>query len=113
MFERGARSLIFLSRSGDAKPEAASLVRELRTGGVHVAVIVGDASVKKDVQRAVAGAQFPIKGVVQSAMVLRVYALLHETSHNKLAYTCVGFALQQHVIVLLSSGRDTKGSSNP
>ncbi|TLD20006.1 hypothetical protein E2P81_ATG09076 [Venturia nashicola] len=77
MISRGARHLIFLSRSAADKPEAAALVAELtelaRTDcpGLVVDIVRGDVSRREDVSTAIAAAKFPIKGVVQAAMVLK------------------------------------------
>ncbi|RDI84031.1 hypothetical protein Vi05172_g6068 [Venturia inaequalis] len=77
MIARGARHLIFLSRSGADKPEAAALAAELtelaRTDcpGLYIDIVRGDVSRRDDVSKAIAAAKFPIKGVVQAAMVLK------------------------------------------
>lgn len=79
MVSRGARHFIFLSRSGADKPEAAALVNELhelsrsKYPDLSVQVIRGDVSVREDVSRAISCATKPIKGVVQAAMVLKVF----------------------------------------
>lgn len=74
MMEHGARRFAFLSRSGTDSKQAAILVDEIEAAGVAVQVIRGDATILADVQRAVDGipAQYPIRGVVQAAMVLQV-----------------------------------------
>lgn len=74
MMKHGARCFTFLSRSGADSPQAAHLVKDIETAGAIVHVVRGDATVRKDVDRAIAGvpASHPIKGVVQAAMVLRV-----------------------------------------
>lgn len=77
MVSRGARHFVFLSRSGADKPEAASTVRELEETsvaqglGLTLQVVRGDVSVRSDVAAAISHAKFPIKGVVQAAMVLK------------------------------------------
>ena len=77
MVAQGACHFIFLSRSGSDKPEAAKLVRELeeiaaRKGGMSVTVVRGDVSHRGDVDRAIAMAKTPIRGVMQQAMYLKV-----------------------------------------
>lgn len=72
MARHGARSFVFLSRSGETTSEAKALCADLRKTGVDVVVARGDVTVAADVQAAVEQAPFPIKGIVQSAMVLRV-----------------------------------------
>ncbi|RYP76535.1 hypothetical protein DL770_007206 [Monosporascus sp. CRB-9-2] len=73
MMQKGARHLCFLSRSGADAPEAALLVKDLETAGANVQIVRGDVSVRKDVERAVAGipAERPLRGVIQAAIVLR------------------------------------------
>lgn len=72
MFDKGARSFIMLSPSGDRKPAAKELVDFLRGAGAVVTVIKGDVSNMNDVQRAMAAtpADKPLRGIVHSAMVL-------------------------------------------
>lgn len=78
MAARGARHFIFLSRSAADKPEAADLIQQLEDFSrevpeeMSIQVVRGDVSVREDVNEAVAAAKFPINGVVQAAMVLRV-----------------------------------------
>lgn len=75
---RGARKLIYLSRSAADKPEAAELVRELEDMSENkhklaIHVVRGDVSKRDDVAKAISMAgNAPIKGVVQAAMVLKV-----------------------------------------
>lgn len=78
MISRGARDLVFLSRSGADKPEAASLIAELEEmklveyPNLTWQIIRGDVSDASAVDAAIESACHPIKGVVQAAMVLRV-----------------------------------------
>ncbi|KXH50581.1 hypothetical protein CSAL01_11461 [Colletotrichum salicis] len=73
MMKRGARNFAFLSRSGTDSEQATILVKDLKTRGAKVQVFRGDATVKKDVEKAVASIpdDRPIRGVVNAAMVLR------------------------------------------
>ncbi|KAF2475276.1 putative polyketide synthase [Lindgomyces ingoldianus] len=73
MISRGAKHLAFLSRSGDDKTEARDLVAEIRNMGVHVQVLRADVADKEGVKSAVAtiDARYPVKGVVNAAVVLR------------------------------------------
>ncbi|KXT10980.1 hypothetical protein AC579_5172 [Pseudocercospora musae] len=77
MISRGARNLIFLSRSGTKSPNAASLVKELLDlarydyPDLRVQVIRGDVSRTSDVAKAVKSATAPIRGVIHAAMVLK------------------------------------------
>jgi hypothetical protein len=74
MADRGAKHFAFLSRSGDDKPEAQSVVAELRRRGCEVEVFRGDGANLDDVRKAMAKVErkTPIKGVVHAAMVLTV-----------------------------------------
>ena len=75
MLKHGARSFIFASRSGLAKQEAKDLVAILEAQGAKVAVFNCDISngVQFDEVLAETGKTMPrIRGVIQSAMVLRV-----------------------------------------
>ncbi|KAF9884961.1 hypothetical protein FE257_000871 [Aspergillus nanangensis] len=73
MFQKGARSFLFLSRSGTDSQQAAALTDDLKAAGADVMVVRGDVSVGADVERAVQSVpvEKPIRGVIQAAMVLR------------------------------------------
>ena len=83
MMKHGARRFVFLSRSGADAHAASVLVQSLKEAGMDVQVVRGDATVKKDVERAIAGvpARFPIRGVVHAAMVLKD-GLFAQMSYN-------------------------------
>ncbi|KAI9642576.1 Reducing polyketide synthase boa9 [Ciborinia camelliae] len=70
MVEKGARHLIFLGRSGEDRPEAASMIKDFRNDGITVDVVKGDVTCISDVQKAVSFAAGPILGVVQGVMAL-------------------------------------------
>ena len=74
MVERGARKLIFLSRSGTDSPSALALVEGLKGSGVDAVVIRADVTSKPQLAKAVASVnpRYPIRGVVHAAMVLKV-----------------------------------------
>ncbi|KAI0401422.1 hypothetical protein F4802DRAFT_601014 [Xylaria palmicola] len=67
---RGARHLIYLSRSGAANEEAKAFLDKLQQSGVDASVVKGDVASLADVQSAVASTQYPIKGVIQGALTL-------------------------------------------
>ncbi len=71
MVERGARHLVFLSRSGIAKPEAAGTVQELLNAGADPEVIRCDLTDRKALLSAVEkiSETRQIKGVIHAAMV--------------------------------------------
>lgn len=72
MFDRGARSFVFLGRSGTEKREAKDLVDDLRRGGAHVHTVCGNVNSYRDVEEAITRIPGPIGGVVQAAMGLDV-----------------------------------------
>ncbi len=72
MVERGARHLIFLSRSAGRKSKDDSFFAELRSMGCSVSAVPGQTQNLGDVREAIGLAQKPIKGVIQLAMVLKV-----------------------------------------
>ncbi|KAI8630512.1 lovastatin nonaketide synthase [Xylariaceae sp. FL1651] len=73
MMSKGAKNFIFLSRSGSSSKQASSLVKSLTEAGADVNVVVGDASVRTDVDRALkqVDPSRPVRGVIHAAMVLR------------------------------------------
>lgn len=70
MAERGARKLVYLSRSGVANKEAETLLNDLHALDVSTQVFQCDIMCKKDVEAAVGQVNGPIKGVIQAAMVV-------------------------------------------
>lgn len=85
MAERGARSLVFLSRSAGQKPQDQALVRELQAMGCEVACVPGHAESAADVRKAIARAPRPIRGVVHLAMVVRTATVADMTHADWLA----------------------------
>ncbi|QLI74092.1 Highly reducing polyketide synthase gloL [Metarhizium brunneum] len=74
MVEKGARSLVFLSRSCQKGPQTDGFVKELHSQGCQVLLVKGSVSNKADVQRAVDNevtASRALAGVINLAMVLR------------------------------------------
>ncbi|GAB1212188.1 hypothetical protein ATERTT37_001318 [Aspergillus terreus] len=74
LFQRGARHLAFLSRSGKSRPEARETVEWLEARGVEVKVFSGDATDSTAVNTAVSqidGSGHCLAGVFQAAMVLQ------------------------------------------
>ncbi|KAI9148767.1 Prosolanapyrone synthase [Paramyrothecium foliicola] len=71
MVERGARHLVFLSRSGADKPEAASIVEELAQAGAEPIVVRCSVTDKKTLMSAVEeiSSRHTVKGVIHAAMV--------------------------------------------
>ncbi|KAK2596464.1 hypothetical protein N8I77_013354 [Diaporthe amygdali] len=71
MAERGARNLIYLSRSAGKGADDANLVEELAAMGCTAQLVKGSVTSAEDVRRAVKNARLPIAGVIQMSMVLR------------------------------------------
>ncbi|RHZ51660.1 putative polyketide synthase [Aspergillus thermomutatus] len=74
MADNGARSLIFVNRSGLSSVAAQETAQDLEKKGVHVIVYACDISDSKQVEnmaRELARDAPPIRGVIQAAMVLR------------------------------------------
>ncbi|KAM3427390.1 hypothetical protein MY4824_009476 [Beauveria thailandica] len=71
MVERGARRLVFLSRSGADRPEAVTLVSDLEAVGASPKVVCCDVTCKEAVASAVSDISFryQVKGVIHAAMV--------------------------------------------
>lgn len=72
LVEKGARDLVFLSRSGGNSPESRSFLEELRSQSCSVTTITGDVANIEDVQRAVTACKRRIAGVIHMPMVLKV-----------------------------------------
>ncbi|CAG8947510.1 unnamed protein product [Penicillium salamii] len=71
MLEKGARHLIFMSRSGLETPKSREFVQDLESQGeCQITVITGDVANMEDVRRAVSSATSPLAGVIQLSMVL-------------------------------------------
>lgn len=71
MAERGARNLIFLSRSAGKGENDSSYFAELKSMGCNVIAVPGKADDMKAVETVIQQATKPIKGIVHLAMVLR------------------------------------------
>jgi len=77
MAERGARSIIFLSKSAGKTPGDRDFLLELETVGCRGIAVAGRVDVMDDVKRAVVQAPSSIKGVIHLAMVQREGAAVH------------------------------------
>ncbi|PKX89349.1 putative polyketide synthase [Aspergillus novofumigatus IBT 16806] len=74
MADNGARTLIFVNRSGPSSQAAQETARDLKQKGVRAIVHACDISDSKQVEKMVTELERnapPIRGVIQSAMVLR------------------------------------------
>ena len=72
MVERGARHLIFLSRSAGLSDRDNLFFAELKSMGCSVSAVAGKAEDMEVVKTVILRASRPIKGIVHLAMVLRV-----------------------------------------
>lgn len=72
LVEKGARDLVFLSRSGGTSPGSQSFLEELRSQNCSVAAIMGDVANMEDVKRAVTACKRRIAGVIHMPMILKV-----------------------------------------
>jgi NADPH:quinone reductase-like Zn-dependent oxidoreductase len=73
MAEHGARHMAFISRSGDARPEAKDLLEKLTAIGVDAKSYAGDVADKsqvKNILTQITANMPPIRGAIQGAMVL-------------------------------------------
>ena len=83
MIEHGARNLIFANRSGLARQDAKDAVEMLQAKGARVVVYPCDVCESAQLDNLIAQSSKdmpPIRGVVQSAMVLRVGYTFHDCS---------------------------------
>lgn len=75
MVSRGARHLLFLSRSGASSDAAKALVEELEAKSCHITVRICDVSDKEKLKETIekyTSTMPPIMGCIQGAMELRV-----------------------------------------
>ena len=75
MIEHGAENLIFANRSGLARQDAKDAVRTLQDKGASVAIYPCDVCESAQLENLIAQSSKsmpPIRGVIQSAMVLKV-----------------------------------------
>lgn len=70
--EKGARNLVFFSRSAGKLGDNDPFVQELQSLGCTVTRVSGDVTIYDDVARAIKAAGKPIVGILQASMVLQV-----------------------------------------
>ncbi|KAH8664734.1 polyketide synthase [Xylariales sp. PMI_506] len=83
--EHGAKNIVFISRSGDKKPEAKELIQRLRGMGVNAHSYAGDVADRAQMQEIVAhlsSTMPPVRGVMQGAMVLND-GLFHKMTYEQ------------------------------
>jgi len=72
LIERGAKHLVFLSRSAGISNDSRHLAAELESMGATATMVSGTINDVDDVKKAIAASPSPIRGVFQMAMVQRV-----------------------------------------
>ena len=72
MVERGAKSLLFLSRSAGSKHIDKAFFRELEAQGCHATAFAGSITSIDDLRTAISLSPMPITGVLQFSMILKV-----------------------------------------
>lgn len=72
MMERGARHFILISPTAGLKNSHVELMKKMEAQGCSLEAVAGEVQNKDDVERAVAAASKPIRGVIHLAMILRV-----------------------------------------
>jgi NADPH:quinone reductase-like Zn-dependent oxidoreductase len=85
MAENGARHIAFISRSGDARPEAKKVMETLKEAGVEAKAYAGDVADKVQLSNIlddISRSMPPIRGVIQGAMVL-ADSLVHRMSYDQ------------------------------
>jgi emericellamide synthase (highly reducing iterative type I polyketide synthase) len=85
MAERGAKNIVTLSRSGSVDISAQSLIAKLKAAGTFVSVKKCDITSENQVQQVVQDIFRelpPIRGIIQSAMVLQVCVAHLEAGNN-------------------------------
>ena len=73
LVDRGARSLVLASRTGEAAAAAMPALDQLKAAGANIVVARADVSRREDVQRLlaeIAASQAPLRGIVHAAGVL-------------------------------------------
>ncbi|EUC40528.1 hypothetical protein COCMIDRAFT_9620 [Bipolaris oryzae ATCC 44560] len=81
MVENGARHLIFLSRNAGERDTDKAFFEELEFQGCKVTAVKGSVAIVKDVERAVAAATAPLRGVMNICMQLQDMGF-HEMTHE-------------------------------
>lgn len=79
MVEKGARNILFLSRSAKEGPETTPFFDELRARGCEVLTFAGSVTNLSDVEAAVKRATRPVAGIMQMSAVMRDNSMSHMT----------------------------------
>ncbi|GLA83996.1 putative PKS/NRPS-like protein biosynthetic cluster [Aspergillus tubingensis] len=107
MVEKGARHLIFLSRSAGTSDRDQSFAHELEIQGCTVVLAKADVSVLEDVEAVIRSCPRPIGGILQLSMVLRdqfIQNMTHKDWQDALACKVAGTWNLHHAL----QGRDAR-----
>lgn len=98
--EKGARNLVFLSRSAGKVGDDDPFVRELQSLGCTVTSISGDVTIYEDVVRAMKAAGETIVGILQASMVLQVrpHGVISPVLFGTLRKGATGLKSRRHVV---------------
>jgi len=81
--QRGAKHLIVMSRSGVSDQRSQTIVKDCASYGCQVHEARGDVASIEDVKEAFSRGPYPVRGIVQGAMVLRVcLSVLQKSKHQ-------------------------------
>ena len=89
LVERGARHLIFFSRSAGSVTSEDPYIKELAARGCSVQTFSGSVANMSDVKRVIGSASKPIAGVLQASMVLDVSNYLHRLKCGSSDLVCI------------------------
>ena len=113
MVRLGAKHIVFLSRSGDKKPEAKETIRSLRNQGANVAAYSCDIANRDEIQSVLhrCAKDFPpIRGAIQGAMVLKVCSQdPYNTTLRAVLIQSTGCHLSKHDPRSISRRHSTQG----
>lgn len=90
MLSRGAKNFIFLGRSGVSTEDQRLFLNDLTDLGAHCDVVSGDVSRIQDVQKAVDKRKYPVRGVIQGALALKVRKSIHPETWSADLLCCLG-----------------------
>lgn len=112
MVERGARYLVFLSRSGVTRPGAVTLIQDLKAKGANPDIIKGSVTDLDLVMAAVQqlSSKRPLKGVIHAAMSEGVsVTILFFISSSRTLFNlfCLGLHVPKCSVFSVSIGSST------
>lgn len=81
--KKGFKNLAVVSRGGHGDEKSRSIVKQIKALGAHIDLLSADVTSKADVESAFKNTRFPIAGVIQGAMVLRVGSPRASRRHSR------------------------------